>query len=272
MNEIKCLDKGFVRLVDHMGDDSSIVQAARISYGAGTKAVSEDRALIRYLMRNRHTSPFEMVIFKFHMKLPIFVARQMIRHRTFSVNEYSARYSEMKDEFYIPEKEHVKKQSKGNKQGREESYDNGYDEYFINNIHVHSHERHRAYIDALKQDMARETARMILPVNIYTEWYIQGNLHNIFHFLKLRLDEHAQYEIRVYAQAVAEIVKQYVPVAYEAFEDYVLNSVNFSRVELLAISHFLPDITETDKLQGRELSEFHKKIKLIKSLGEKDGQ
>ena len=270
-HEFKCLDHGFVRLIDVMGDDSSIVQAARVSYGKGTKSVNEDRGLIRYLMRHRHTTPFEMVEFKFHVKLPIFVARQWIRHRTANVNEYSGRYSEMKDEFYQPEETQIKIQSQNNKQGRA---DTGFDSVttdIINDILDNNQQNSfHDYQKLLELGLAREISRIVLPVSNYTEWYWKIDLHNLFHFLSLRLDSHAQYEIRVYAEVIADIVKKAVPFAYEAFVDYQLNSVYFSKSELNIIKKFIPEILPqvddlvNSGLSKREAVEFLEKIKKMK--------
>lgn len=238
--EIKCLDNGFVRLIDVMGDDAAIVQAARVSYGKGTKSVREDRGLIRYLMRHKHTSPFEMVEFKFHIKLPIFIARQWIRHRTANVNEYSGRYSEMKDEFYTPEKSEFRTQSVVNKQGRSEETLSDESISKITNILKESSESsYSGYLEMLNLGLARELARINLPVSNYTEWYWKIDLNNLFHFLRLRIDDHAQYEIQVYGKAIAEIVKSAAPLAWEAFEDFILNSVNFSSQELKVLSEII---------------------------------
>lgn len=263
--EYKCLDYGFVRLVDWMGDDSSIVQAARVSYGKGTKSVSEDTALIRYLMRNMHTSPFEMVEFKFHVKLPIFVARQWIRHRTANVNEYSGRYSEMPDEFYLPLPDQIRSQSSTNKQGRSNETIQQADE-IIERMQKTQKQLHQEYSEFLEMGLARELARINLPLSNYTEWYWKIDLHNLFHFLRLRLDSHAQYEIRVYAEAIANIIKQIVPIAYQAFEDYILNAVRFSRNELEALKMMICNEIPSDEtlsslgLSKREISEFKEKI------------
>lgn len=229
---IKCLDHGFVRLVDHMGGDGAIVQAARVSYGKGTKKVSQDRGLIRYLMRHRHTTPFEMVEFKFHCKMPIFIARQWVRHRTANINEYSLRYSVASDEFYIPGNQDILFQSATNKQGRSiddvpENLKAKVQKYFMDISKL----TYEAYQDMNSAGIARELARGILPVNLYTEWYWKNDLHNIFHFLHLRMDSHAQYEIRVFANAMAEYVKRVAPVAYEAFEDYIVKGLRFSGIE-----------------------------------------
>lgn len=238
--QINCLDKGFVRLVDFMGDDSSIVQAARVSYGEGTKTVNEDRGLIRYLLRHKHTTPFEMVEFKFHIKLPIFIARQWIRHRTANVNEYSGRYSEMKDEFYLPDITQIRHQSTLNKQGRsEEVLDPETSQEIIDKMLYIQKDLYSNYKDFLDEGLAREIARINLPLSNYTEWYWKIDLHNLFHFLRLRIDSHAQYEIRVYGEAMAEIVKEIVPLAWEAFEDYHLNSMYFSKMELGALKLIL---------------------------------
>lgn len=266
--EFKCLDKGFIRLIDVMGDDSSIVQAARVSYGTGTKKVHEDRGLIRYLLRHLHTTPFEMVEFKFHVKLPIFVARQWIRHRTANVNEYSGRYSEMKDEFYVPSLDQIRPQSVANKQGRgEEAFPQEQAEAIADRMRTTQDGLYDEYQDLLGENLAREIARINLPVSNYTEWYWKVDLHNLFHFLKLRIDPHAQYEIRVYGEAMAEIVRQIVPVAYEAFEDYILHSRRFSRNELRALRSYLTALPDTVEdlepfgLKGREAREFLDKLR-----------
>lgn len=268
--EFKCLDKGFVRLVDCMGDDAAIVQAARVSYGKGTKSVSEDKGLIRYLMRHRHTSPFEMVEFKFHIKLPIFVARQWIRHRTANVNEYSGRYSEMKDEFYIPDIEQLRTQSAVNKQGRSSELLPEETAKAIANQYKETQDRlFNEYSELLETELARELARINLPLSNYTEWYWKIDLHNLFHFLKLRMDVHAQYEIRVYADVMADIVRQILPLAYSAFEDYILNGVSFSGPELNAIKKLIgSNVIESDdelKALGLSIGELREfKIKLDK--------
>ena len=268
--EFKCLDKGFVRLIDYMGDDNAIVQAARVSYGKGTKTITEDKGLIRHLMRHRHTSPFEMVEFKFHVKLPIFVARQWIRHRTANVNEYSGRYSEMKDEFYIPDIEQIRPQSSLNKQGR--SSEMLPDDIAVNIIEQFEKTQSRLfneYSGLLEHDLARELARINLPLSNYTEWYWKIDLHNLFHFLKLRLDAHAQYEIRIYAEIIGNILKEIVPVSYRAFEDYMLNSINLSEIEAKIIwgknNIVLPDDIEMIEagLSKGEIREFKEKITKI---------
>jgi len=272
MNEIlnvtiPCLD-GFVRLVDVMGDDSSIVQAARVSYGEGTKKIHEDRGLIRYLIRHQHWTPVEMVEFKFHVKIPVFVARQWIRHRTANVNEISARYSEMQDEMYLPPLEHISAQSNDNKQGRESNpFPQDKAEEIQSLISKSNENQYQTYQKLLDLGVARELARTVLPVGHYTEWYWKIDLRNLMNFLALRLDAHAQWEIRVYAEAMASIVKQIVPVAWEAFEDYILNSSNFSKHEVDIVKEIINssplDIGELAKekgLKGRELKEFLSKI------------
>ena len=266
--EFRCLDKGFVRLIDVMGDDHAIVQAARVSYGSGTKQVHQDRGLIRYLLRHLHTTPLEMVEFKFHIKLPIFVARQWIRHRTANVNEYSGRYSEMKDEFYVPAPDQIRAQSDTNKQGRAEDAFAPEEAARIRSTMEQTQEKlYGEYQELLQTDLAREVARINLPVSNYTEWYWKIDLHNLFHFLNLRMDAHAQYEIRVYGEVIAEIVKQAVPIAYEAFEDYILNSDRFSANELAALKKSLvnmpTDATSLEEfgLKGREAREFIQKLK-----------
>lgn len=245
---IPCLDKGFVKLVDCMPRispdgtaDFAIVQAARVSYGDGTKTVNEDRGLIRYLMRHRHTTPFEMVEFKFHCKMPLMVARQWIRHRTANVNEYSGRYSLIKDEFYYPELGNVKKQSQNNKQGGNESLSECDALAFISHLQDISVKSYDIYEQYNQKEVAREQARMLLPVNVYTEWYWKIDLHNLLHFLALRCDSHAQYEIRVFADAMLALVKPIVPVTIEAWEDYhpMRGALLLTKLEVDALAEFL---------------------------------
>jgi thymidylate synthase (FAD) len=245
--------------------DFAIVQAARVSYGQGTKQVNEDRGLIRYLARHRHTTPFEMIEFKFHHVMPIFIARQWIRHRTANVNEYSARYSVVRDRFYHPSKENVRKQSITNRQGGTELIDDATASDFLAYLDK-TEALYKDYESLMEKGVSRELARIGLPVSVYTEWYWKIDLHNLFHFLRLRIDAHAQYEIRVYGEAIAEIVKAAVPVAYEAFEDYILNSEKFSRNELRAIMSMLTNVPtdpaelEPFGLKGREAREFLEKL------------
>lgn len=251
------LDKGFLVLVDVMGDDSSIVQAARVSYGKGTKKVTQDRGLVRYLMRHRHTTPFEMIEFKFLVKLPIFVARQWIRHRTANVNEYSARYSVLEDEFYIPETEILAAQSASNRQGRERELPADESEMIRSLINENSGKSYDLYEYLLNEEgdkedksrgkLARELARIVIPTNVYTQWYWKIDLHNLFHFLSLRMDSHAQYEIREYANVMADMVKTCVPVAYEAFEDYMLNAMRLTGLEIQILRPILKDSGISEK-------------------------
>ena len=223
--EIKVLDHGFIRVVDYMGNDAAIVQAARVSYGAGTKTVREDEKLISYLMRNNHNTPFEMCEIKLHCKMPIFVARQWIRHRTANVNEYSARYSVLDKEFYIPEEEHLGLQSKSNKQGREDSTSitQALMDAIRNDIRNNSESAYAIYERMLEYGVSREISRMVLPFNIYTQWYWKIDLHNLLHFLELRCDPHAQYEIRVYAEEIMKVVEAWVPTAAAAFKEHRVN-------------------------------------------------
>jgi len=228
--EFPVLDHGFVRLVDYLGGDERIVAAARVSYGPGTKSVREDRALIHYLMRNLHTSPFEQVILTFHAKMPIFVARQWVRHRTARLNEVSGRYSVMPDEFYLPEVDKIRKQSKRNKQGRApEDLPRKLQEHVLEILKRDQVSAYSSYEELLHDDIARELARINLPVSVYTQWYWQIDLHNLFHFLRLRLDRHAQHEIRQYAEVMAQMAKAVSPAAFEAFEEHVLYAARLSK-------------------------------------------
>ncbi|MEB3197507.1 MAG: FAD-dependent thymidylate synthase [Candidatus Sericytochromatia bacterium] len=242
------LDKGFVRLIDYMGGDARVVQAARVSYGSGTKSVREDAGLINYLMKNAHTSPFEQVVLTFHMKLPIFVARQVIRHRTASLNEISGRYSVMKDEFYVPAPERVQAQSQLNKQGSGESLAPDLAEQVRQTLLNEQAGIYANYESFLELDVARELARVNLPVSLYTEWYWQIDLHNLFHFLRLRLDWHAQMEVRAYAEVMADLARRVAPLCYEAFEEHVLEARRLSRKELAAVRSLLageaPELSE----------------------------
>jgi len=267
---IKILDHGFIRVIDYMGNDSSIVQAARVSYGSGTKKVNQDKGLINYLMRHHHNTPFEMCDIKFHIKLPIFVARQWIRHRTASVNEYSARYSILDKDFYIPEPDQMAVQSKTNMQGRGDIL-TPEDAKRVGDLLKEDAELcYKHYEEMLNEDqsgntidenspkLARELARMNLTMNYYTEWYWKINLHNLLHFLRLRADNHAQYEIRVYALAMLDIVKKWVPFTYEAFEEYRVNAVNISRGGLSVVKRMLAgeDVSqENSGLTKREWTE-----------------
>jgi len=237
------LGHGFVALVDYMGDDAAIVQAARVSYGRGTKTVRDDRGLIRYLLRHRHTTPFEMVELKFVVRLPIFVARQWIRHRSASTNEYSARYSVVPDEFEVPPPDEVRHQSLRNRQGRGGPLEPAVVERFRSDLERVSTEAYAAYSRALEAGVARETARLVLPVAYYTQWYWKVNLWNLFHFLSLRLDLHAQEEIRLYAAEVARLGHLVCPVAFEAFDEFVLEGVSLGRREQQALRSLLNGAT-----------------------------
>lgn len=238
--EFPVLDHGFVRLVDYLGSDERIVQAARVSYGSGTKTYRQDKGLINYLLRNDHTSPFEQVNFTFHIKMPIFVARQWIRHRTGRVNEISGRYSVMSDECYIPAGDQINFQSEDNKQGRApDPVDPQMQEQVRDLLAEDQKKTYETYRKLLDMGIAREIARIDLPLSLYTEWYWQMDLHNLFHFLSLRLDAHAQYEIRAYAEVVLEIVRAVCPIAVEAFEDHKRNGRSFSGKEVAAIKAML---------------------------------
>ena len=236
---IPVLNHGFVRLVDYMGNDGAIVQAARVSYGKGTKKTSEDRGLIRFLMRHRHTTPLEMCEIKFHCKMPIFVARQWIRHRTANVNEYSARYSEMSEEFFEAEVDTVSGQDSKHRQARGSELPPEAQGQFVARSKENSARAWETYQASLKDGVAREIARVDLPLSNYTEWYWKIDLHNLLHFLSLRLHSHAQYEIRVFAEAMAEIVKVWVPHVWEAFEDYRLNGMFLSGPEISLLKRLM---------------------------------
>jgi thymidylate synthase (FAD) len=259
------LDHGFIRVIDYMGDDAAICQAARVSYGRGTKSVQNDEGLIRYLMRHWHSTPFEMCEIKLHVKLPVFVARQWIRHRTANVNEYSARYSILDREFYIPESSHINAQSVVNNQGRGGVLEG---EEAARVLEILKSDSNRAYDhyesmisetapDGQPQDgLARELARMNLPANIYTQWYWKVDLHNLFHFLRLRADAHAQYEIRVYADAICKVVADWVPAAYGAFEDYRLGGATMSGKALDCVRRMLKGEEVTQENSGMSKGEW----------------
>ena len=246
------LDHGFVRVIDYMGGDAAIVQAARVSYGRGTKAVSDDAGLIRYLMRHWHSTPFEMCEVKFHVKLPIFVARQWIRHRTANVNEISARYSILDREFYIPAPEHLAAQARVNRQGRGDVLEGDEAQRVLDWLRDDATRAYDHYEAMLSQDgqqgLARELARMNLPANVYTQWYWKTDLHNLLGFLRLRADAHAQYEIRAYAEVMAQIVRDWVPAAWAAFEDYRMGGVQLSAkgVEVLKRRLGGEDVSQED--------------------------
>ncbi|SPH17054.1 Flavin-dependent thymidylate synthase [Defluviimonas aquaemixtae] len=254
------LDHGLVRVIDYMGDDAAITQAARVSYGRGTKAVSNDEGLIRYLMRHWHSTPFEMCEVKFHVKLPVFVARQWIRHRTANVNEYSARYSILDREFYIPAPEHLAAQSTQNNQGRGELLEGEEAARVLDILKGDASRCYDHYEDMLSQDgqkgLARELARMNLPANVYTQWYWKTDLHNLFHFLRLRADAHAQYEIRAYAETMCGIVRDWVPLAYGAFEDYRMGGAQLSQKGVEALKRRLAGETVTQENSGMSKGEW----------------
>lgn len=254
------LDHGFVRVIDYMGDDSAICQAARVSYGKGTKSVQNDEGLIRYLMRHWHSTPFEMCEIKLHVKLPVFVARQWIRHRTANVNEYSARYSIMDREFYIPAPENIAAQSVVNNQGRGDVLEGDEAQRVLDILRTDSNRAYDNYEAMISQDgqqgLARELARMNLPANIYTQWYWKVDLHNLFHFLRLRADSHAQYEIRVYAEAIAAVVADWVPFAYKAFEDYRMGGETLSATAMECVRRMLKGETVTQENSGMSKGEW----------------
>lgn len=270
------LDHGFVRVVDYMGNEAAVVQAARVSYGMGLDTPKRDRSLLRYLMRHAHTSPFEMVEIKLHVKLPVFVARQWIRHRTASVNEISGRYTQLPEEFYLPDLDQLMQQSQDNKQGRGErlSEEDGRD---VRNMMEAAGRmdftRYRGFISAY--DLAKELARINLPLSTYTEFYWKIDLHNLLHFLKLRLHDHAQYEIRAYAQPIWNVVQNWLPNIADAFEDYCLNSYTFSEPEIEFLRDMLATVDPSrigsgvDKLyvdgsSKREVAELLKQLEIVK--------
>ena len=255
VKEKKIHEHGFVRLVDTMGSDGDIADAARVSYGKGTRAVSDNRNLIRYLIRHKHTSPIEMASVKFHLKLPIFIMRQLIRHRTASVNEYSGRYSVMSDDFYVPEVEYIKPQSQTNKQGSDgELSDSWKDKYkqIIEDITLRTSIAYKALVEPGygPLGLSRELSRIVLPVSNYTECYWKIDLHNFFHFCRLRMDSHAQQEIQDYAVAMYELVKPHFPIAVEAFEDYSLGSKSFSRMEMNVLKYAFDTFAEVQTYSG----------------------
>jgi thymidylate synthase (FAD) len=254
------LDHGFVRVIDYMGDDAAICQAARVSYGKGTKSVQNDEGLIRYLMRHWHSTPFEMCEIKLHVKLPVFVARQWIRHRTANVNEYSARYSILDREFYIPAEDALAAQSVVNNQGRGAALSGEEAERVLRYLRDDAARCDDHYEEMIsdegQQGLARELARMNLPANIYTQWYWKVDLHNLLHFLRLRADSHAQYEIRVYAEEMCKIVSDWVPFAYSAFEDYRMGGATLSSKALSCIRRMLVGETVTQESSGMSKGEW----------------
>jgi len=264
------LDHGLVRVIDYMGDDSAITQAARVSYGRGTRSVSNDEGLIRYLMRHWHSTPFEMCEVKFHVKLPVFVARQWIRHRTANVNEYSARYSILDREFYIPAPEHLAAQSTVNNQGRGQLLQGDEAARVLDLLRedaMRSYDHYEAMLSQEgQQGLARELARMNLPANVYTQWYWKVDLHNLFHFLRLRADAHAQYEIRAYAETMCGIVRDWVPLAYAAFEDYRLGGLQLSAKAVEALRRRLAGETVTQENSGMSKGEWREFVEVWDSV------
>lgn len=259
------LDHGFVRVIDYMGDDAAITQAARVSYGRGTKSVQNDEGLIRYLMRHWHSTPFEMCEIKLHVKLPIFVARQWIRHRTANVNEYSARYSILDREFYIPGPDELAAQSAINNQGRDKALETDKATRVLDILKSDAMRCYDHYEEMIAQNgLARELARMNLPANVYTQWYWKIDLHNLFHFLRLRADNHAQYEIRVYARVICEIVKDWVPVAYAAFQDYRLGGAFLSGRALQCIRKMVKGEEVTFETSGMSKGEWREFEEIIR--------
>jgi thymidylate synthase (FAD) len=270
------LDHGFVRVIDYMGDDAAIVQAARVSYGRGTKKVSDDAGLINYLLRHRHTTPFEMCEIKYHVKLPIFVARQWIRHRTANVNEYSARYSMLDREFYIPAPDQLAAQSQANRQGRGDVLEGEeaarvlallqddattiYDHY----VEMLNEDEDGNVVDESRSGLARELARMNLTLNTYTQWYWKIDLHNLMHFLSLRADAHAQYEIRVYADAMLESFKRWVPITYDAFSQYRIGATELSAAAMDVVKKLLAGDAVTQETSAMSKREWRE---LMESLG-----
>ena len=267
---VQVLDHGFVRLVDCMGSDEDIEAAARLSFNQETRSLDERRKLIRYLMRQRHSSPFEQAVIKLEMKLPIFVARQLVRHRTQAINEVSARYSVLPDEVYIPDYTRVQAQSTSNKQGSGEALDQRVTDNFVDQLTAGSWNAFHSYELAIKDGIARETARIGLPVNTYTRWVTTISAHNLMHLLQLRLDEHAQWETRQYAEAIARIFADWLPLTWEAFNDYRLGAVTLSAMEIGALRKVLElyenaAVALDEELEGRvserELNEFHAKLR-----------
>ncbi len=253
------LDKGFVRLVDYYGSDQRIVQSARVSYGEGTKSVSQDGALIDYLLRHQHTSPFEQVVFTFHLKMPIFVARQWVRHRMGRMNEVSGRYSIMKDEFYVPADDCIAKQSSDNKQGRDsEPLPKDEAEKVRASFEKGQQDAYQTYSSMVEEGIAREISRINLPLALYTEFYWQMDLHNLFHFLKLRLDSHAQYEIREYAKVLLEMCRKVCPMATASFENNMNQGVTFNGEEMEALRAVLAG--KENPLSEKKLKRFQTKL------------
>ena len=272
------LDHGFVRIIDYMGDDAAIVQAARVSYGKGTTKVSDDAGLLNYLLRHRHSTPFEMCEIKYHIKLPIFIARQWIRHRTANVNEYSARYSVLDREFYIPDQVNLATQSKSNRQGRGEVLEGKEAAAVLDLLRDDAENNYNHYVEMLNEDesghiidetrdgLSRELARMNLTLNTYTQWYWKIDLHNLLHFLSLRADEHAQYEIRVYAEAIMETVKRWCPITYDAFIDHRINSVTLSGKAIQVIKKMIDGVSIDQEESGLSKREWRELMVVLEKL------
>ena len=272
------LDHGFVRIIDYMGDDAAIVQAARVSYGKGTTKVSDDAGLLNYLLRHRHSTPFEMCEIKYHIKLPIFIARQWIRHRTANVNEYSARYSVLDREFYIPDQVNLATQSKSNRQGRGEVLEGKEAAAVLDLLRDDAENNYNHYVEMLNEDesghiidetrdgLSRELARMNLTLNTYTQWYWKIDLHNLLHFLSLRADEHAQYEIRVYAEAIMETVKRWCPITYDAFIDHRINSVTLSGKAIQVIKKMIDGVSIDQEDSGLSKRDWRELMGVLEKL------
>jgi thymidylate synthase (FAD) len=272
---VPVLDHGFIRVVDYMGDDEAVVQAARVSYGRGTLRTSEDQGLINYLMRHRHTTPFEMCEIKYHVKLPIFVARQWIRHRTANVNEYSGRYSILDNEFYIPAPEHLAAQATKNRQGRGTILEGAAAQHVLDLLREDAEQAYRGYAELLNEEaagtpidpsrpgLARELARMNLSLNFYTQWYWKTDLHNLMHFLSLRADPHAQYEIRAYAEAMLGTLARWVPMTHAAFLEYRMNAALISATGLEVIRRLLAGETVTPEASGLSRREWRELMALL---------
>ena len=272
------LDHGFVRIIDYMGDDAAIVQAARVSYGKGTTKVSDDAGLLNYLLRHRHSTPFEMCEIKYHIKLPIFIARQWIRHRTANVNEYSARYSVLDREFYIPDQVNLATQSQSNRQGRGEVLEGKEAVAVLDLLRDDAENNYNHYVEMLNEDesghiidesrdgLSRELARMNLTLNTYTQWYWKIDLHNLLHFLSLRADEHAQYEIRVYAEAIMETVKRWCPITYDAFIDHRVNSVTLSGKAIQVVKKMIDGVSIEQEESGLSKREWRELMGVLEKL------
>jgi thymidylate synthase (FAD) len=269
------LDHGFIRVVDYMGDDTAVVQAARVSYGRGTRRVSEDQGLINYLMRHRHTTPFEMCEIKYHVKLPIFVARQWIRHRTANINEYSARYSVLDKEFYIPTPEHLATQATTNRQGRERALERDEARRVLDLLREDAERAYAGYVELLNEEpsgatrdpsragLARELARINLSLGFYTQWYWKTDLHNLMHFLSLRADPRAQYEIRAYAEVMVDTLARWVPMTHAAFLEYRMHAATIPATGLQVIRRLIAQEKVTQQDSGLSLREWRELMAVL---------